>query len=128
MARNAPWMNSLPINRNVSSRLRTVQGVSLSERAVHRTAMRIGTPKRNVRHGSMGGSKQTTATSRRSLVMDCADLEPSGVWGGGEVHELHIFLTRPPTGADIINAAVTVALKPPDATQPVDLFIGDHLV
>jgi hypothetical protein len=57
-----------------------------------------------------------------------ADLEPWGVWGVGEVHELHIFLAGPPTGAVIIDAVVSVALKTPDASQPVDLFIGDHLL
>jgi hypothetical protein len=57
-----------------------------------------------------------------------ADLEPWGVWGVGEVHELHIFLASPPTGAVIIDAVVNVALKTPDASQPVDLFIGDQLL
>jgi hypothetical protein len=57
-----------------------------------------------------------------------ADLESWGVWGVGDVHELHIFLPSPPTGAIIIDAAVNVALKTPDASQPVDLFIGDDLL
>src|ERR1700724_4765719 len=51
-----------------------------------------------------------------------------GGWGVGEVHELHIFLASPPTGAVIIDAVVNVALKTLDASQPVDLFIGDHLL